>query len=224
MMVQDALGLLADSPPAVFAVDMEQRIVLWNRSAERILRRKAADVLGKQCCQVLSGRSEAGGSLCSADCPAIQQARRQHVPRRDTILTQVDGATTKAFKSTHLLLAGSGTHQDQNTLVHVLDDVTEEIQAKRVVRYLRGLLSEAGPAAIVPHPPGLGLSPLQPSLTAREYEVLHLLVQGSSTEAIAQELMVAALTVRNHIRHILAKLGVHTRLEAVAAATRRGLV
>ncbi|MCU1457964.1 MAG: two component transcriptional regulator, LuxR family [Actinomycetia bacterium] len=56
------------------------------------------------------------------------------------------------------------------------------------------------------------------SLTSREREVLGLLAQGKSTSDIVSELVVSVHTVRNHIRSILHKLNVHSRLEAVARA------
>lgn len=61
-------------------------------------------------------------------------------------------------------------------------------------------------------------------LTPREREVLDLLAQGQSKEAIARRLFLSANTVRNHIQNILGKLGAHSRLEAVATATREGLI
>ncbi len=65
-------------------------------------------------------------------------------------------------------------------------------------------------------------SPLD--LTPRELEILRLLARGMSTEEIVDHLMLSVHTVRNHIRSALAKLGAHSRLEAVAVATRRGLI
>ena len=56
-------------------------------------------------------------------------------------------------------------------------------------------------------------------LTPRQVEVLRLLQRGASTGQIAQELHLSTQTVRNHIRHLLSALGVHTRLEAVAVAS-----
>lgn len=61
-------------------------------------------------------------------------------------------------------------------------------------------------------------------LTPREYEILNGLARGRSGPAIAIELNIAPLTVRTHIRNLLAKLGVHSRLEAVAFALRSGLI
>ena len=55
-------------------------------------------------------------------------------------------------------------------------------------------------------------------LTPRQVEVLRLLEQGRSTKQIAAELHLSTETVRNHIRRLFQALGVHSRLEAVAAA------
>jgi two-component system response regulator DevR len=61
-------------------------------------------------------------------------------------------------------------------------------------------------------------------LTPRERQVLDLLALGESKEAIARRLLLSTNTVRNHIQNILTKLEAHSRLEAVAAAAREGLL
>lgn len=63
-----------------------------------------------------------------------------------------------------------------------------------------------------------------PHLTPRQTEVLGLLELGRSTDDIAAELHLSIETVRNHIRHILRALGVHSRLQAVAISRRQDLV
>ena len=63
-----------------------------------------------------------------------------------------------------------------------------------------------------------------PNLTPRQTEVLRLLEHGRSTNQIANELHLSVETVRNHIRHILRALGVHSRLEAVALTRREHLL
>lgn len=71
------------------------------------------------------------------------------------------------------------------------------------------------------HPePRPRLRPLGGELTAREWEVLDLLIDGESTAAIAQTLGLALETVRSHVKHVLRKLGVGSRGEAVAIAQR----
>jgi two-component system nitrate/nitrite response regulator NarL len=61
-------------------------------------------------------------------------------------------------------------------------------------------------------------------LTPREHEVLTYLARGKSGEVIAEELSITPLTVRTHIRNLMSKLGVHSRLEAVSYAVNNGLV
>ena len=62
------------------------------------------------------------------------------------------------------------------------------------------------------------------NLTAREIEVLELLADGWATGEIAERLYLSLNTVRNHIQAILAKLKVHSRLEAVSKAAREGII
>ncbi|MGB2875296.1 MAG: LuxR C-terminal-related transcriptional regulator [Gaiellaceae bacterium] len=62
------------------------------------------------------------------------------------------------------------------------------------------------------------------SLTPRQNQVLQMLGEGASTDQIAAALHLSKETVRNHVRHILRALGVHSRLEAVALAHREGLL
>jgi DNA-binding NarL/FixJ family response regulator len=60
------------------------------------------------------------------------------------------------------------------------------------------------------------------SLTTREREVLSLLAAGWSSNQIAHELRITGRTLATHVQHILTKLGVHTRTQAVAVAHRAG--
>lgn len=63
-----------------------------------------------------------------------------------------------------------------------------------------------------------------PNLTAREIQVLRLMVGGKSNKEIGSSLDVTEGTVKVHVNHILAKLGVTGRVEAIMAAARRGFV
>lgn len=60
-------------------------------------------------------------------------------------------------------------------------------------------------------------------LTAREREVLGLLVAGKSTQAMADDLVIAPATARNHVQSIMVKLRAHSRLEAVSIALRESI-
>jgi DNA-binding NarL/FixJ family response regulator len=60
--------------------------------------------------------------------------------------------------------------------------------------------------------------------TPRELEMLRLLAQSLDVNAIARQTGIAPHTVEWHIRHVIEKLGVHSKLQAVIAATRKGLI
>jgi DNA-binding NarL/FixJ family response regulator len=61
------------------------------------------------------------------------------------------------------------------------------------------------------------------TLTGREREILEALTDGATTAEIARELAISPATVQTHVRNILAKLGVHSKVEAVGTAWRTGL-
>ncbi len=63
-----------------------------------------------------------------------------------------------------------------------------------------------------------------PRLTAREMEVLRLVARGLNNRDIAKELFISENTVKNHIRNILEKLQLHSRMEAVVYAVREKLL
>ncbi len=65
---------------------------------------------------------------------------------------------------------------------------------------------------------------LEEPLTGRELEVLRLLAAGTSTAASSEQLGISPATLRAHVQAILRKLDCHSRLEAVAAAARMGLI
>ena len=87
------------------------------------------------------------------------------------------------------------------------DSLQREFQLiERQVRSLQGLLAGADgerPSVLAP-------------LTPRETQVLLLLAEGVSTAQTARSLGVSVATVRSHVKSVLAKLGVHSRIEAVA--------
>ena len=63
-----------------------------------------------------------------------------------------------------------------------------------------------------------------PRLTTRELEVLKLVAQGMSNRDVAEQLFIAENTVKNHVRNILEKLQLHSRMEAVVYAVREKLL
>jgi PAS domain S-box-containing protein len=71
---------------------------------------------------------------------------------------------------------------------------------------------------------GLAGIGLRPELTPRQREILDLVASGLSTAEIASDLTLSTETVRNHLRSVFRELQVHTRVEAIAAAQRLGLL
>jgi two-component system nitrate/nitrite response regulator NarL len=104
--------------------------------------------------------------------------------------------------------------------------ISKDASVARVVRTLRTIATEVtarrvDPAAGYRHP---SRTPSHPSLTPRELEVLELIAVGASGREIARRLGISENTVRTHSQNILAKLDVHSRLEAATLAIRTGLV
>ena len=128
---------------------------------------------------------------------APEDSRRAHELFSRKVL-----GTAPATDSTGVLVSTTGTR------VAVELSSVPLMDGERVVGVF-GLIEDHlddGPTAPPPH------------LTPRQVEVLRLLEQGRSTKQIAGELHLSTETVRNHIRRLFRALGVHSRLEAVAAA------
>ena len=89
---------------------------------------------------------------------------------------------------------------DPATLTRLLHQVSKEREARRDAEALLG------------------------ELTDREREILQLLAEGMRNEGIARKLFISPQTVQTHVRNLLAKLGVHSKLEAVAFAVKHGWI
>jgi DNA-binding CsgD family transcriptional regulator len=207
-------GSLALSPDPVFVTDRHNRIVFWNKSAERILGYEAGEVVGKPCAARLEGCDAFGNRYCSESCPVTGMAARgETVNHFGLRLKGRDGDDVTVDVT--ILNLGSRTPGDF-FLAHIL-------RAGRIV--LPSLQDSDLPA-----PPASPYVSVRESpdvrarrLSAREVEVLGMLAAGRSTPEIATALHISNLTARNHIQNILNKLEVHSKTEAVAFAFQKRL-
>ena len=207
----DLDGLLTNTADGVCAIDTTGKIVLWNRSAERIMGHPAREVVGRPCCDVFVGRDGAGNRLCYRGCHVVTQVKRGELVQHFDMATR-----TKSGKPVWInvsIVVVPGTRPDSSTTVHLFRDVTA---AHEIEALVRDRLQQTTPHATD------GGDPVE--LTRREIEILRLLAAGTSTRTMAERLHISTATVRNHVQHIMGKLEAHSRLEAVACAARHGLL
>jgi DNA-binding NarL/FixJ family response regulator len=105
----------------------------------------------------------------------------------------------------------------------------ELVDAIRVVAGGSALLAPAVTRAVIAefarHPPAGAQPPAAlEELTAREREVLLLLCRGRSNSEIAADLVVSEATAKTHVAHVLMKLGVRDRVQAVIFAYEAGVI
>lgn len=204
----------------VHVVDARQRIIFWNQAAERLTGFRRGDVVGRYCYDVIAGGDYEGHPFCRRNCPTIRAAvRGRGVPNYDVCAQTARGDAIWLNVSVLPAPDPAGTGY---LAVHLFRDVTRrrqaEILAQRTIEAVSRYSSQGEPEKLGPCPVP------EPRLTRREMDVLRLLACGSGIDAIAETLGIATSTVRNHIEHILAKFGVHSRLEAVVYAAQRRLV
>jgi DNA-binding CsgD family transcriptional regulator len=214
----DALDEIAKSGDAVFALDGNDLVILWNKGCERLLGKPAYQVLGKRCYDVMCGRDVHGNMYCCPSCPVSYQARTHSedpVARFELDVATADGSKKRLAITTFAI---RGARASPTTLVHVLREPGTE--PSPLENALDTAVSDRPQPQSPRRTPGAPLT----RLTSREREILGKMAQGLTTSTIAEQMFIAPVTVRNHIARILLKLGVHTKLAAVAFAYRNDLV
>jgi DNA-binding NarL/FixJ family response regulator len=155
--------------------------------------------------QALEADCEGGTFLVDLRMPgALDQMRHlASLPHAPRVLALVD-SDQEIRAATRSGARGWVTTSDGlDRLVYVLKH--DGARAPRPGRAFSEKRSRTRPPEQAPH-----------GLTTREREVLAGLVRGESTKALAQRLNVTPATARTHVQNVLAKLGVHSRLQAVA--------
>jgi two-component system NarL family response regulator len=138
---------------------------------------------------------------------AIRAIRGQFALAKVIVLSTYEGD-----EDIHRALeAGAATYLLKDTL------------SKDLVRVVRAVFAGERPLS-VSVAQRLADRALQPTVTARELDVLRLIAEGLRNKEIAARLGIGEETVQGHVRNILSKFGLHDRTEAVAVAVRRGIV
>jgi DNA-binding NarL/FixJ family response regulator len=99
----------------------------------------------------------------------------------------------------------------------------EVVHAVRAAAVGEALISPALLARLLPKLNRTQRS-LGEDLSEREREILGFLARGMTNKVIAAELFLSVNTIRNHVQSVLAKLGAHSKLEAVSTAVREGII
>lgn len=207
--------LMASSADGVLAMDSRQRVIFWNRACEGLTGISATEALGRQCHEVLRGQDSAGRPLCGGDCPVGRLSQGGpspgHMPMH---IEHRGGHRLRLCVGTMLMPSGS---DGEWTVVHILSRNCSDSTAHAPRFDTARAHGMEAPATASTRQGEVW------QLTRRERQVLAMLARGMKVGCIAEECHLSVTTVRNHIQRMMAKLGVHTQLEAAAYAHRHGL-
>jgi DNA-binding CsgD family transcriptional regulator len=169
----------------------------------------ARDALGRPCCDVFVGQDDNGNRLCYQGCHVMKLVDLGETIHSFDMKTRSKAGHPVWLNVSILRVADASGP----VTVHLFRDVTATKELLTLVH--EQLTSTAAREAGVDH---------SSVLSRRELEVLRLVALGLNTRAAAARLHVSPATVRNHVQNLFAKLGVHSRLEAVAYASRHRLL
>lgn len=220
---ESAVPMLADlfsrSTDGVFAVDLKERIVFWNDGCEHLLGIPAQEALGRACYDVVHACNLSGQAFCKTGCHMARLAEGGSAP--ETTLLRFCNGRGKMLKLSLRTVLVPSQQRNQWAVVHLLyrGETADECESLEQFDRQQPWMPEGKRIRNKALPP-----PSVDLLTARERGILRLLAGGHSSSVISRQLCISHVTVRNHIQHLIGKLGVHSQLEAVAYAYRHNLI
>src|SRR5690349_14336253 len=121
--VSDSLKrLLGAAPDSVFVTTEDNRIVLWNRGAERLMGYRGRDVVGRACRDVLAGQSPAGARRCLTGCDIAPALTVDGLDQSFEMQALTKGGDSRWLSVT--AFAVTDAERRAPLVVHVLRDVT----------------------------------------------------------------------------------------------------
>jgi len=217
--------MLTRTAEGAMLADEHGTVVLWNKAAERLLGFQAAEVIGRPCHDVMRGETLSGQPFCSAFCAVGHRLGCGGGVRNFDLQTHAKGGKVVWLNVSSLPVPSK--KQGQFLFAHLFRDITKRMKMAGLAEELHALLATPGGHPVsdttrrrtAGSPPGEvpEISRALP-LTERERDVLRRLAAGKNGKEIADSLCISPVTVRNHIQHILEKLGAHSRLQAFAIA------
>ena len=134
-------SILDAAPYGVYAVDLDQTILFWNPSAERILGHKAEDVIGRRCCWALQNLAEGASTpICLGGCPSIESARAgRNAPIAHVWMLCASGRRKLLTVTPFVIPRARAEHP---VLVHLFHERHDDVQAGRVAGAVKNVLSE----------------------------------------------------------------------------------
>jgi PAS domain S-box-containing protein len=217
---------LGGSADAVFLVDAGRKILLWNTCAEQSLGYRAAEVVGRRCCDVLEGRTCDGKAWCHSNCPVQRAVARGALHKNFDLLVRTKQGRELCLNVSVITIP----HWRKHLTLHIARPLACRDRSKEALDRIRDVLRDSGALSESSNRSdgGDGADPDDSGslsrLTAREIEILSLVAQGLPNAAIANRLCVSSFTVRNHVQNILEKLGLHSKAQAVGFAFKRHLL
>jgi len=178
-----------------------------------------------------------GVASTAAEARELVEASRPRVALVDFMLPDQDGVELAShLKTSHpdLMAVMLTASTDDRVMLSAIDAgcsgfltkdraVTDVVDAVLAAAEGEALVSPAQLARLLPRLSRTSQS-VGGDLTKRELQLLSHLARGQSNKAIAEELHLSVNTIRNYMQSVLAKLGAHSKLEAVSTAVREGLI
>jgi PAS domain S-box-containing protein len=179
-------------------------VIYMNQRAESLLGKEPGGAVGHPCHEMIGGHAPDGSPICQHNCEINKMIRSGEEVEPYTVRINSDEGEEHWLQ---LLVIPYTNGEGSNRVAHcafqidrshIIESYLDRVAARTPINAERSFKID------------------ESRLSKREREVLELLAEDQNLYEIAEQLNVSYYTVRNHVQHILGKMGVHSTLEAVA--------